>query len=103
VVTATVINKKTGEVINKSSLGAIGNAQTGSSSSKVNIVELKSQMVPALESVKNDYGHISPQDWQGALASWISRGGDREEFISNFQQYADPNRGDFDQVYFNRP
>lgn len=103
VVTISVIDNDTGKVINQQSLGAIGNAQTGAKDSKVDkISELKSQMISALESVKNSYGHVSPQDWQGALASWIARGGDAEDFIRNFTQYADPNRGDFDQVYYQR-
>lgn len=102
-VTATLINTQTGQIISQQNLGRIGNAQTGGSPSQYDQqTALKSEMVSAIESVKNDYGHISPQDWQGAMASWIARGGDRESFIANFQQYADPNRGDFDQVYYQR-
>ena len=104
VVTVSVIDKQTGEVVSKQSLGAVGNAtNTGSGSGKESQYEqqvaLKSQMVSGLESVKNSYGHVNPQDWQGALASWISRGGDATDFVKNFQQYADPNRGDFTQAY----
>lgn len=101
-VTATLINKDTGAIISQQNLGRIGNAENGSGGSSSGETELKSQMIQGLESVKNDYGHVSPQDWQGAMASWIARGGDRQSFIANFQQYADPNRGDFDQVYYQR-
>lgn len=103
-VTATLIDTQTGEIISQQSLGRIGNAQTGRTTPTAleEKAALNSQFVGALESVKNSYGHISPQDWQGALASWVSRGGDATDFISNFKQYADPNRGDFDQVYYQR-
>lgn len=103
-VTATLIDTQTGEIISQQSLGKIGNAQTGRSNPTAlqEKAALNSQFVSALESVKNSYGHISPQDWQGALASWVSRGGDATDFINNFKQYADPNRGDFDQVYYQR-
>lgn len=103
VVTISVIDPKTGAVIKQNSLGAVGNAQTGAKpTAQEKTAELQSQFITALENTKNSYGHVSPQDWQGALASWISRGGSRDDFIKNFQQYADPNRGDFDQVYFQR-
>lgn len=102
-VTVSVINTDTGEIVKQTSLGKVGNAQTGAKTTEAEkLTELKSQMISALESVKNSYGHVTPQDWQGALASWISRGGNAKDFIDNFKQYADPNRGDFDQVYYQR-
>jgi len=109
VVTVSVIDLTTGQVINQSSLGAVGNAQTGGGS-KATVTEkqqsLNSNMITALESVKNSYGHVGPKDWQGAMASYIANyegsGDARQIFINNFQQYADPNRGDFDQVYYQR-
>jgi len=100
---AVVINADTGDIIKRSSLGVIGNVQTGSGGDGgEDIKEVQSQMVSAMENRKNDYGHIAPQDWQQALASWISRGGDADDFVKNFKQYADPNREDFDQVYYER-
>lgn len=103
VVTATLIDTQTGEIVQQQSLGKIGNAQQGSKPTDYERkAQLNSQFISALESSKNSYGHVSPQDWQGALSSWVSRGGDATDFIANFQQYADPNRGDFDQVYFQR-
>jgi hypothetical protein len=101
-VTAVVLDSTTGAIISKQSLGGIGNAESGSGGGGMKPAELKSAMVGGLEAVKNSYGHVSPQDWQGALASWISRGGDADDFVKNFKQYADPNRDDFDQAYFSR-
>ncbi|MHA1400156.1 MAG: hypothetical protein ACTSQE_07390 [Candidatus Heimdallarchaeaceae archaeon] len=102
-VTITTIDKNTGEVISQQGLGAIGGSKVGKSqSTSERTAALQSDMVGALEQVKNLYGHISPSDWQGAMASWIARGGTRDNFVGNFQQYADPNRGDFDQVYYSR-
>lgn len=102
-VTATLIDTQTGEIVQQQSLGKIGNAQQGAKATDFERkVQLNSQFIGALEASKNSYGHVNPQDWQGALASWVSRGGDAKDFIANFQQYADPNRGDFDQVYFQR-
>lgn len=104
-VTTSIIDTQTGEIISQNNLGRIGNKQTGAANKPTAMEEkaaLNTQFISGLESVKNSYGHVSPQDWQGALASWVSRGGDATDFISNFQQYADPNRGDFDQVYFQR-
>lgn len=102
---AVVLNTDTGAVIKKTSLGVIGNVQQGPKPDKPTereeAKELQSTMVGALEGVKNSYGHVSPQDWQGALASWINRGGTKLDFIENFKQYADPNREkDFKEMYF---
>ena len=94
---AVAIDGNTGDMIKKTSLGIIGNVQGGGTGTT--ITELKSEMVNALEGAKNSYGHITPQDWQGALASWIARGGNAKDFADNFRQYADPNRKDFKQAY----
>ena len=95
---AVAIDGNTGDMIKKTSLGIIGNVQGGGGTGTT-IKELKAEMIPALEGAKNSYGHITPQDWQGALASWIARGGNAKDFADNFRQYADPNRDDFEQAY----
>jgi len=94
-----VINSQTGEIINKQVVAASKPTAGGKVTESEKKIELQSTMVNALENAKNSYGHISPQDWQGALASWIARGGNAEDFEKNFRQYADPNRKDFKQAY----
>ena len=104
-VTAVVLNSNTGVVISTTSLGLIGNADnTPKATAGDKKAELQSQFVSALEGAKNSYGHVTPQDWQGAIASWISRGGTRKDFVELFGNYADPNRGDFAEAYgFEQP
>lgn len=91
-----VINQNTGEIINQQK---ITSSKPKAATEGDKNTQLQSQFVSALESKKNSYGHISPQDWQGAVASWISRGGTRKEFNDLFANYADPNRDDFTQAY----
>ena len=109
VVTASLIDLDTGQIISQNNLGAIGNRQQsgGGSAKQPTQYEqqraLQSNMVRTLESVKNDYGHISPQEWQEAQSIWLEQGGDKNSFVTNFSQYADPNRGDFTQAYGFKP
>ena len=103
VVTVSVVDKNTGEIVNQSSLGAIGTrTKTSSGSTTITKQQLQSATIQDLEEMKNPYGHISPEEWAEELSYWIQGGGTREDFNKNFQQYADPNRGDFDKVYFER-
>jgi len=98
---SVVIDSNTGNIISKQQIGKSKPSSTGSTATEKQAA-LQSQFITALENKKNSYGHVSPQDWQGALASWISRGGTAADFIANFKQYADPNRGDFDTAYYER-
>lgn len=99
-VTATVVNTNTGEIIAKNSLGAIGNAEKGTKQSATEKVQqMQADFINDFEKVKNSYGHVGPSTWQQAMAAWIAQGGSRDEFINNFRQYADPNRGDFTAAY----
>ena len=103
VVTVSVIDKNTGALISQQSLGAVGTkTKTSSGSSTITKQELQSATIQDLEANKNDYGHVSPDIWQELLSYWLQGGGNRADFEDNFQQYADPNRGDFDQAYFKR-
>lgn len=97
-VTLTVINSKTGDIISKQNLGAVGNAQTGGSGT-AKPAELNSKAIQLLEANKNSYGHVGPDTWQQILAAYIASGGTRETFLKTFSQYTDLNRGDFNAAY----
>lgn len=49
--------------------------------------------------VINSYGNISPQDWQKSINAWTAQGLDRADFVKNFGQLGDTNRGDFGTAY----
>ena len=95
-VTAVVIDQNTGEIINKTSLGNIGNAQNGSSPKEVSITSKANQL---LEGNKNSYGHVSPTVWNQVLKAYIADGGNKKDFTDTFSSYADYNRGDFEKAY----
>lgn len=102
-VTVTTIDKNTGEIMAQNSLGNIGGAKesSGPGSAKAGsaqfISENKSAVSTFLFSKANDYGHVSPSEWQQAQQAWITDGlGSRDEFISTFKNLTDPNRGDFE-------
>lgn len=57
------------------------------------------KMSQALDTQKNSYGHVSPQVWQAARSAWLQSGGKEKDFVDNFSQYTDPNRGDFEAAY----
>ncbi len=60
---------------------------------------LSSKATQILESNKNSYGHVSPAVWSQIMNAYIGDGGSKETFVSNYSQYTDPNRGDFDSAY----
>lgn len=100
-VTVAVLDSATGDIISKKSLGTIDASKNTASSEKTN---QQSEFVQAIDSVKDRRGYISPEDWKGALSSWVSRGRQAKDFIENFQHYADPARSDFETAYgFKRP
>lgn len=62
VVTATVINPQTGEIINQQSLGSIGNAQTGGAAKEPKPEEAVGQIIRNYLSDKGRQAQISPED-----------------------------------------
>lgn len=84
------------------SLQKYGTANTGSNA-KAGTSEAFSnalgEMSKKVTGKLNSYGDISPKDWQSALSAWLGAGFKRDDFIKNFGQYADTNRGDFQSAY----
>lgn len=110
------INEKTGEALVVGENGGFqviqtgfsSGAGTGGGSAKVGSNEynanIRSTMSSKLSQIANSYGHISPEQWRGALNAYVQDGGTREDFIKNFGQFADVNRGDFQSAYgFGKP
>jgi len=102
-VTATVLNSNTGQVISKTDLGVIDKAKTTGGTSEVKpgssqfISENKGAVSTFLFSSVNDFGHVSPGAWNQALQAWLTDSlGTRDQFIDNFKNLTDPNRGDFE-------
>lgn len=87
-VTVSVIDTQTGEIVRQQSLGKIGNAQNGTATDKK--TQLQQRVATAIQSVANEYGHITPDDWKGALNSWVANGGRAEDFVAQFSQYKSP-------------
>lgn len=103
-----VIDTQTGEIISKQTIAASKTTSTGSGSAKAGSAESLSyaiaEMTPKVVSRLNSYGDISPADWQTALSAWLAAGFKKADFIDNFGQYADTNRGDFSSAYgFSKP
>lgn len=100
-VTVSVFDVNTGQLINQTSLGSIGNKEKGSGggSGTMKTTDLIASFAPAMKQAANSYGHVDPANWKAALSSWQSRGGTRDEFVANFKQYTDPNRSDFETAY----
>lgn len=84
---SVVINSKTGEIISKQALAA---SKPRAATEGEKSANLQSQFITALESKKNQYGHVTPSDWDGALASWVARGGSVKDFVANYSQYKSP-------------
>lgn len=60
----------------------------------------KQSISAGLQAAANSYGDVSPSTWQAAMSAWIGDGlGNKQDFINNFSQYADTNRGDFSKAY----
>lgn len=99
-----VIDTQTGQIISKqtvaaskpSSSGGGGTAKAGSTEALSYAI---SEMTPKVTSRLNSYGDISPADWNSALSAWLAAGFKKQDFIDNFGQYADTNRGDFQSAY----
>lgn len=60
----------------------------------------KQSISAGLAAAANSYGDVTPATWQAAMSAWIGDGlGNKQDFINNFSQYADQNRGDFSKAY----
>jgi len=99
-VSAVIIDENTGAIVKQTSLGQIDQSKKATTeTAKEKTAGIQAQFITALDGIKNSYGHIGKSDWDGAMSSWISRGGSKSDFIKNFSQYTDPNRGDFKEYY----
>ena len=97
-----VINTKTGEIISKQVVAASKPSSSSGSYSAGSAGALSqaiAEMTPKVVSRLNSYGDISPSDWNTALSAWLAAGFKKQDFIDNFGQYADTNRGDFQSAY----
>lgn len=54
----------------------------------------QSSMGKQLSNVANDYGHVSPEQYNYARSQWVNAGYDPNDFDSVFRTYRDPNRTD---------
>lgn len=58
------------------------------------------EMRPVVLKALNSYNDISPNDWNKLLAQWTAVPGlSKDDFVKEFGQYTDTNRGDFYQAY----
>lgn len=97
-----VINTQTGEIINKQVVAASKPSSSSSAGEPGSAKALSSaiaEMTPKIVSKLNSYQDISPTDWNSALSAWLAAGFKKQDFIDNFGQYADTNRGDFQNAY----
>ena len=96
-VTATLIDKQTGTILNQQSLGMVGNAQNiSSSASKTNVV---SEVGGFLASNTNSYGHVPGDVYLTARNAFVAEGGGSgEDFDSRYSIYRDPYNLDQYQV-----
>lgn len=97
--TLITIDKNTGEVISKQSIAGVGKkshtgeVKPGSSAWKQTNMAAVTRYLYAN---RNSYGHVSPEVWHKALEAWLEDGlGTVREFIANYGNLTDPNRGDF--------
>jgi hypothetical protein len=99
---AVVINTKTGAVISKQVLAAskpTAASTGGTPGSAEYLSSAIATLAPQIRTKLNSYGNISPTDWNTALSAWLSAGLPQKDFVANFGQYADTNRGDFLAAY----
>jgi hypothetical protein len=90
----------TGKVVNTTTIPGAGTTKgSGTGTTSQNLGDALKVMTPAVVATLNNYGNISPQDWQQAKAAWLAQGLPLQEFINNYGSYADTNRGDFLQAY----
>lgn len=97
-----VINSQTGQIISKQVVA--GSKPSAASSggmpgSSQYLSSAIATVAPQIATKLNKYGNISPGDWNTALSAWLGAGLNKQDFVNNFGQYADPNRGDFLQAY----
>lgn len=97
-VTLTAVNSQTGKIVNQTKLGGVGAAKT-TGGTKADTSTGLTAMTPKILGVLNSYGNISPQDWNTAQAAWMAAGLPKSDFVANYGQYADTNRGDFLSAY----
>lgn len=99
---SVVLNTKTGAVISKQVLAQskpTGGSTGGTPGSSQYLSSAIATISPQIISKLNSYGNISPADWNKALAAWLGAGLSQKDFVANFGQYADQNRGDFASAY----
>lgn len=97
-----VVNTQTGQIISKQVVSASKPSATssgGTPGSSQYLSSAISTVAPQIASKLNSYGNISPSDWNTALAAWLGAGLSQKDFVANFGQYADENRGDFQTAY----
>jgi hypothetical protein len=86
-------------VVSQESLGAVSKSSgSGSSSSQIKMSAI-GDATAILDSLKNNYGHVSPEQWALVRSAALQSGLTANEFNSNFSSYTDPNRGDFGSSY----
>lgn len=91
-VTVSTIDKNTGAVINQTSLGKIGNVQTGAKPTETQnknavIKDTSSYLV----SNSNSYGHVGGDTYRTARRAFVAEGGGTaKDFDSTFSDFRDP-------------
>ena len=103
-VTAVLMDTETGDIISKTSLGNIGNKQTGAGDAKIGSTEYNTNKLievnKAMEADKNSYGHVSPTNWKAARQYYVSVGlGTAQDFNKAYAGYTDHRRDDFEKAY----
>lgn len=73
--------------------------KSGSSGGDYTKAELQGAVSSSISSIANSYGHVSPAAWNDLMNEYVREGGNKKDFISNYSQYTDPNRGDFNKAY----
>lgn len=76
-----------------------GSGSGGNTGSAKDLSSAIADMSSQIRTRLNSYNDISPNDWNVALSAWLGAGFKKADFIANFGQYADTNRGDFQSVY----
>jgi hypothetical protein len=100
-VTVSLVQIKDGQmaVVSKQSLGNIGKTSGSTTSLSALKVQAIGDATAILDSVKNEYGHVTPQDWAAVRSAALQSGMTASDFNSNFSSYTDPNRTDFNSAY----
>lgn len=94
---ALMIDENGNFIVKKTGMTIVKKVTKASAGEKLAVIRGEADQV--LSGLQNSFGHVSPADWSRVRSAFIRDGGTQKEFVDNFANFTDPNRGDFVSSY----